>query len=350
MCMLNREFFLNAIPVPSYIDPVYAGIDISQSSIKCIVASRAGNHLHPIVISETLLPDGVMDRGTIAKEDHIVRVLDLARGEYSITHAYVTVPEEHAFVFPMRVRGIARSEQRLEVEFAMSEHVPIPLEHVVYDFLYIRDGLVSVTAYDKRVSSSYERVVSLAGITPCDLVPHICASANACVPRMAGKDRTSIVVDVGRTRTSLACVYEGVPVATATIFTGGKALLDALCVSGMTTDDARMALRTTGISALPAVTALIEEWIAQLRVHVDTWQSGIFYDEVRVAPPSAMYLCGGFADIPGLSGALSSVFRFPVNIANIWQNICTFSDFVPRVHKRESYKYASSVGLLVHNL
>jgi Tfp pilus assembly PilM family ATPase len=111
------------------------------------------------VYEERPLPEGTIYEGVLHDDNAVVSVLQGLAQKHKIARALVTLPEEFAYIFPVHVHGVTPEEMRVEVEFAMSEHVPIPLEAVVYTFETVGTDLVSVIAYDARESSKYEEVV-----------------------------------------------------------------------------------------------------------------------------------------------------------------------------------------------
>jgi Tfp pilus assembly PilM family ATPase len=347
---MNRftQTVLRFFPVPRYLDVMYPALDISQSSVKCIHAMRRGANLIPDSIEDQPLPDGCIVEGLIKEPEALASALLALKKKRPFTHAIVTVPEEHAYIFPVRVTARGRVEQKTEIEFAMSEHVPIPLEHVVYTFESITPDLAGVIAYDSRISTEYEQVLSMAGVTAVSFVPHIVASARA--SRIPTLQHSYIVVDIGRTRSTVALVYGGVAVGSSTVYIGSKIFTEKLRAAGLAAEDAYIELQTKGIAANPALRAAWAEISAGVLPYINLWRGGRCSETITLPPPREIYLCGGGAPIQGIADALAEDAQLPVRLASVWQRLFTLETHVPSVSERDSYRYASAAGLLLSNL
>jgi hypothetical protein len=61
-------------------------------------------------------------------------------------------------------------------------------------------------------------------------------------------------------------------------------------------------------------------------------------------------LCGRDAGLVGFEEYLSFPLKIPVEVANVWQNVFSYNDYVPPISFLDSLDYASAVGLaLQHN-
>jgi Tfp pilus assembly PilM family ATPase len=341
-----RDIAVRFFPVPAYIDRLYPALDISQSSIKMIVADRRGAYLIPRLFEERLLPVGAIEEGAIHDEQALIQELMVLKKKVPFTHAIVSLPEEYAYIFPVRVQGKSDLEIKTEVEFALSEHVPIPLPFVVYTYEMVEDTLVSVIAYDARVSGSYEQVLSFAQITPVAFVPHIVASAR--VSRVEAL-RSHYVVDIGRTRTSVAFVYAGHVLASATIYAGSKGFEEKLLSSGLSAEDATIAIQTAGVHH-PALHAAWADFTHALLPYIELWHTGQFGESIVLAAPREVYVCGAFAATPGVCDALEQALHMSVRTMAVWERLFPIETYVPRIHARDAFRYTAASGLLLSNL
>lgn len=347
-----RNTLLRFFPVPKYLDTVYPALDISESSVKLLVAERRNGWVIPVRAEERPLPEKCIVDGSIEDEGALVAALQslfsTRKGTKSTcTRVAVTVPEEHAYIFAIRVKGVSRTEVQIEVELAMSEHVPIPLEFVVYTYELVERGLVAVIAYDARVSAVFERVLDMVGVTPVACVPHIVASARASGVPVLGQSH--IVVDMGRARTSLALVYNGSVLSSATVHSGSKKLLECLMKSGLAAEDATVALQTKGISADPALMPVWDQYMQTLLPYIQSWRLGVCSDMVTVSPPTRVSVSGGFVPVPGVVDAMSHACAMPVQTVAVWERLFPIEQHIPPLHEKDSYRYASAAGLLIIN-
>lgn len=341
------DTLVRLFPVPKYLDVVYPALDISQSAIKYMRVERRSNWLVPTEHEEKVLPEGSIVEGGVHDQEPVIAALRTLAAAHRITHAVVTLPEEHAYIFPIQVRGTTQEEIRVEVEFAMSEHVPIPLEHVVYMFERVGNTLVSVVAYDARVRNEYEEMLLVAGITPISFVPHVVASARATI--LPVQDAAQLMVDIGRTRSSVALVYNGCVLGSATTYTGTKRLLEALVSRGLSIEDAAIQLQTDGLAADNALIDVWHEVVMSLGPYIDLWREGRCNDTITVPAPGSIVISGGGVSISGVVDACASAYALPVTVPNVWQRLFPVEQFPPMVLERDSHRFASVAGLLLAN-
>lgn len=56
-------------------------------------------------------------------------------------------------------------------------------------------------------------------------------------------------------------------------------------------------------------------------------------------------LCGGDANLIGLTEYLNSTLKIPVKTANVWLNVFSFEKYIPEIEFNESLKFATAIGL-----
>ena len=56
-------------------------------------------------------------------------------------------------------------------------------------------------------------------------------------------------------------------------------------------------------------------------------------------------LCGGDANLAGLTEYLTLTLKIPVKLANVWLNVFSFEEYVPEIEFNKSLKFATAVGL-----
>ncbi len=56
-------------------------------------------------------------------------------------------------------------------------------------------------------------------------------------------------------------------------------------------------------------------------------------------------LCGGEANVPGLSSYLASALEAEIEIANPWVNINSLTSYVPEITSKHALRYATALGL-----
>jgi len=83
--------------------PSAFGLDLSDLSIKIALLKEAGGHLELVSFGRQEIPENVIERGVIKKEDELValikRAVDEAHGQKIKTqHCIVSLPETESYV------------------------------------------------------------------------------------------------------------------------------------------------------------------------------------------------------------------------------------------------------------
>ena len=65
----------------------------------------------------------------------------------------------------------------------------------------------------------------------------------------------------------------------------------------------------------------------------------------RVTPVEKVLLVGGSANIRGLADYIAERVQAPTERPNVWQNVCTFEEYIPPIDRRESLQFATAIGL-----
>ena len=59
----------------------------------------------------------------------------------------------------------------------------------------------------------------------------------------------------------------------------------------------------------------------------------------------SIILCGGSANLKGISGYFSETVGIHTEHAEVWDNAFSLEDYVPPIDKRHSLGYATAIGL-----
>ena len=70
---------------------------------------------------------------------------------------------------------------------------------------------------------------------------------------------------------------------------------------------------------------------------------------VRMSPVGRVFLLGGGSNLKGIADYIAERVQAPAMRPNVWQNVCTFNDYVPPIDRRASLQYATAVGLSLRN-
>lgn len=363
-----KSLFLKTFPPPTFLSRPAVGLDISDRSIKFVELTNKGGNCILKRYGELDIPAGVIDQGSIQKVDELVKILSDWRTKFSpeIKETIVSLPEEVAYVVRLSLPKVPDHQLRQTIELQLDQYVPLSLDNMVFDFEKInikhKPGLevidILVTVFPLDESRKYFEVLSSAGFTP--LVFEIEPQALA---RIAMADRsvdTIMIVEIGRSRTGIEIVSNGVMVLTSTILNiGGDSMTASIKKNlNIDSDEAENLKITHGLlrsksnleifnSLLPITSSLKDE----LNKVILFWKKKESENGYYNSPVNRVVLCGGQSSLPGLVEYLSGQLKLPVEILNPWQHKCfDYKKDLPQMSYKESLRYATAISLALRGV
>jgi type IV pilus assembly protein PilM len=349
--MRLEEGALALFPVPSLLSFPAAGVDISESGVKCVFLRHHAGGSRLLVHAEIPLPRGTIHAGDIEAPDKLVEVLRTLRLRYGIRYANTALSERKAYLYQAIV-PFGTNDIHSAIEAELETHVPLPPREVVFDYEPIKaveGGLViAVTAYAKRIVQEYEEVFTAAGVTlrGLEIESHAIARAVA-----SSKDDTAMIIDFGRRSTRATIVERGIVAFTSTFDVGGETFTAAIMrllnadeaeaekiknERGFLMNDANADV----VEALLSAVSVLKEEIGQ---QLNFWNSS--GEEIPRDPVSKIIICGGSAKLKGFPEYLERALGLPVLYANVWKGAFSLDDYVPVMPFSQSLGYATAIGL-----
>ncbi|OGG74534.1 hypothetical protein A3A37_00605 [Candidatus Kaiserbacteria bacterium RIFCSPLOWO2_01_FULL_52_36] len=353
-------------PTPQFLLLRAAGIDISDSSVKWIVITPDEN-LHKVQsYGSEPLAEGVVVDGAIRNMEALVEILKRVRSKLGgIRCAHAALPEEAAYVFSMHVPEKTKRDQILNmIEFELDGRVPILPNAAAYDFDIImehKDGIgaeIGVTVFPRALAESYAAAFDSAGIKLLSLEVEARSIARAISSRNENEPIT-FSVDFGRARTGFAVLKRGIPIFTSTVGIGGESMTRAIMEKlSFTSEDAEIfksdeGLLANGRTKNPGVEAIIGTLSAltdEIVKHYNYWDTRRDDKGERMTPVGRTLIVGGSANLKGLIDYIASRIQAPVERPNVWQNICSFDEYIPPIDRKTSMQFATSIGLALRGI
>lgn len=304
-------------------------IDISDTIIRLVVLNHRRNRWRLPIRAEIPVPAGNIVDGDIKQPNEVSRLLKSLVGATGvhIKDAYIFLPERHTFVKMISLPADSPSKLEQAVPESLTQHIPYPINEVYWDWF----------ATPKKNSLGQRQV--LVGVAPrvtVDTYLHVLADAGLNVVvadiesvsitrAMFGPTPpadTRIILDLGRTRSTLILVNNGVVQFTSTLRYAGRELnryiADELHL------DYRQAERAKSLFGLDPKRGkgLLR---AVLIPHLDAIASSIsevedFYQEhfVDHQPISQIQVTGSGALLRNLDVELQTRLSQPVLVAPSW--------------------------------
>ncbi len=342
-------------PTPSFVRMSSVGFDISDRSMKFAELAPGKGGLVLARYGETPIPEGVLNSGRVEKPAEFKKFLLEFKKNHKFDRVRISLPEEQMYLYTLSMDAVPPKELRSALELSLEEHIPIKASDVVFDYAVLSEKngsiVVEVTAVPENFVQSYLKPFEEAGLTvlSCELETH--AIARSVIAN--GDLGTYMIVDFGQTRTGISIVSGGGVRFTSTLNIGGIAISTALAHTlSITFSEAEKIKSGEGLGArdgkseaFPIILGSVAALRDEINKHYVYWHT--HKDENGNPRPeiSRLLLCGGNANLPGLTDYLKSTIGVAVGLANPWENINSLEHYLPELSRENSLSYTSALGL-----
>jgi type IV pilus assembly protein PilM len=295
-----------------------------------------------------LIPEGLIESGEIKQKEKLTDFLKTIQKDLKSEHLIVALPEEKVFLARVKLPLMKKEEIRGALELQLEEHIPLSANEAIFDFDIIKEISdtdknyldINLIAFPKGIVESYRDVFIGAGFLPLVFEMEVQAASRVMVPN--NEIQTIILVDFGRTRTTLTIINNTKPQFTSTIKVGGEDLEKSL-MKNLEIDrfQAEKIKKNQGLVKSKENEKIFNSLLPLVSVIKDEIHKLIIYSD-RV---SKILLCGGDSNLIGFPEYLSYELKLPVELGNPWVNIISFKEHIPEIELRESLIYATALGL-----
>lgn len=354
--------------------PEAFGLDISDLSVKIAQLRKKGGFLSLSSFGEAEIKPGVVAGGEVQDEDVLAKTIKeailKAKGKKIKTKYVVcSLPEEKAFLQVIQVPKMKEEQLKGAVRFEAENYIPLPIEEVyldsqivqpLYDHLDHTDVLIA--AIPKKTVDHYVASIKKAGFTPLILEVESQAIARALIKKEVSPF-PALLIDFGATRTSFI-IFSGYSLRfTSSIPVSSRHLTEAI-VRNLKKDPVeaeklkiKYGLRDNqtkeGKQILEALIPALTDLIEQIKTHLSYYQTHAFHEHLlpNGKGVSKIFLCGGGANLKGLSHIFSLELKIPVELGNPWINILPEPlREVPELPYEKSLGYTTALGLALRGL
>ena len=355
--------------------PEAFGLDISDLSLKIVKIKKKKGILGLASFGEAEIKPGVIREGEIKDEEALAKIVKEAiskvKGEKLKTkYAIVSLPEEKAFLQVIQMPKLSEEDLKSAVIFEAENYIPLPIEEVYLDFQIVQplsnhsDHLdVLIAALPKKIVNPYVNSLKKTG-----LAPKILEIESFAISRALIKNTVSpipiLLIDFGATRTSfiifsgysLRCAFS-IPVSSQKFSDAISQVLEVDLKEaerlklkyGLRGREKNEEAKRIFEALIPSLTDLTE----QIKKHISYYQTHAVHEHL---PPdgkgiSKVFLCGGGANLKGLTDFLSMELKIPVELGNPWINILpkTLKE-VPELSYEKSLGYTTALGLALRGI
>lgn len=362
MIMLENsfdKFFFRFFPPPRFLSAPSFGFDISDESLKFVELSMTRGGIRVGRYGERKIPAGIIESGKIINSAKLKEVLVSLRKEERIKFVRVSLPEEQVYLFMLRLEKLGLKSIREGIELVLEENIPIAVEDAVFDFSVIKEDTqgieVQVVAAPRSVVENYLSVFKDSFMSVQSLELEAQAIARAVIKK--GDPETYMIVDFGKTRTGIAIISQGAVAFTSTLGVGGNLLNKMIQKNfGTSAEEANKMKQQFGLQRNTENKEIFAVLLNSVSVLRDEIAKDILYWDTHKGKEGENHpavkkiiLCGGDANLLGLSEYLSISLKIKVEMANVWINITETQKYIPEISFGQSLTYATAFGLALGN-
>ena len=282
-------------------------------------------------------------------------ILSTLRKEEKIKSVRVSLPEEQAYLFALKLEKSGLKHIRERIELALEDHIPISAQDAIFDYELVSESTqnleVQVTAVPKNIIENYLLICKRSQISVKSFELEAQAISRAVVKK--GDMDTYMIVDFGKRRTGIFIVSKGIVVFTFTLDLGGVTLTQMIQKNfNVSFEEAEKMKEEYGLKRntnnkeifsvlLNSVSVLRDEIVK----HFLYWQT--HKDEEGKNNPliKKIIFCGGDSNLIGLADYISVSMKSHVDIANVWVNISNTENYIPEMSFNKSLSFATAIGL-----
>lgn len=354
----------------SLLEFAVTGLDISDLSMKYLSFNRAKKN--KIIIGtygEIKYPEGIITGGQVKDEEKLTSILTewFVKEKKKLPSPFVvlSLPEEKSFIRAVQIPRVKHEDVANAIRWEIENQIPLPLEDLIYDYEVIespandQDHLdVIITAFPRDILNAYIRAIKGAGLELYAIELESQSIVRACIPELHNPE-ASIVVDIGRTRTSFVIFAQGAILHTSTIDAGGLILEQRIIKElNVKAEEATRMKINIGLDKTEASGGVFAALAPVISIIGDELVRAISYYRTHAAHAHGatpqierIFLSGGDANLRGLDTYLTNILKIPVEHADPFSVIREkLAHSIPPLTKREALAFTTAIGLALRDI
>jgi len=351
------------------ITPQAFGLDISDNSLKIALLKKKGRGLNLESFANITLPPGLIQNRDILDPDELANWIKKAITQVEgrrIKTKYVltSLPEERSFVRVIPLPPMKNQEINHALQWEIEAHIPLKNDEVFLDWQLIepynkkaKQIYVLIAATPQNLVTNYIHTLDLAGLKPLALEVESISITRALIEKGELQEPTAIL-DFGLDRTAFF-LYSGKTLCfTANIPLGSRHLTqvisEKMSVDLGTAENLKTKIgldEKKGKEILQSCQPILDQIITETQKYISFFQHQCPLDYAPCESVKKTLICGGGAQLFGLTTYLSLGLKIPVELANPWVNILKPPlKSVPKLSFTESLSFSTCLGLALGGL
>lgn len=351
-------------------NPCAFGLDLSDLSLKIAQLKKEGKNLALASYTRAEIPEGVIDQGEIKKEEVLIQIIKKAILEVKglplkTKYCVVSLPETEAFIRVVQLPKMKKEEIAEAIKWEAEAHIPLSIDEVYLDWQIIQPLKNNQDHYDiligvlsKKLIDPYLETLKKAGLKPLVFEIESIATARALI-KNDFSPKPIMIIDLGARRSSFI-IFSGRTVHfTASLPISNNYLIEEIARKlKIDKTQAKRLKFEVGLdkdkeegrvfeALLPSLTELVN----QIKKYIEFFHTHSLAGHFKNGEVSKILLCGGGANLTGLSSFLSKELKTLVEIGNPWINILKSPpEKIPELPYQQSIAYTTALGLALRGI
>ncbi len=269
-----------------------------------------------------------VDADDSAWREAVVSVLNSWKSEKLIQpedELYITAPNDQVLIRALKIKT---EDIKTQLEQEADKQIPVPLNSVDWDCVTVGEeddqSHLVLAAVKKDVVENIISILAEAGLEANSIDCGAMAIGNVYLNASGGDaEIPAVILNIGATASDLVIV-DGKKVWIRTLPVTGKSIVSSVSKNlNMSEDEARKAISTQIDLTAPAgeespITKNVRATMSRLVMEI-TRSLTFFKSQIGGEKPQKILVCGGYSNIPGLTGFLSGRLKIEASGLDVFQ-------------------------------
>jgi len=347
------------------------GLDLSDLSVKIAMLKKGYFGFNLACFSRKEIPAGIIEEGEIKDEQKLIKIINDALqntkgGSLKTRYCVASLPETEAFVRIIQLPRMKDEEMQEAVKWETENNIPMSIEEVYIDWQIIKAEHEKKDHYDiligvmpKKIIDSYFSLFKKIRLRPLVFEIESVATARALIKNNLAIP-PAMIIDLGAKRTSFIAVAGSAIPFTASIPISNISMIQLISQKlGISEKEAFDLKIKYGLNKAKGDGKVYEvlknpllEIVEKAREYLYFYNSHVLKKHsLKTGPIDKIMLCGGGANLLGLTSFLSQELKIKVEIGNPWVNIFKSQiKEVPELSFEQSIAYTTALGLALRGI
>ena len=348
------------------IEPPAFGLDISDFVLKIAFLKPEKDKFTLTSFIETPIPEGIVEGGEIKKPEELLKIFinglkNIKGDKINTKFVAATIPERKSFLRIIQLPKMSGEEIVGAIKFEVEANIPLSLNEAYYDWQVLGESSnkidhqdILVAVVPKFIIEPYNNLIKDAGLIPKIFELESIAASRSVIDGLK-TERPVLIINLGATQISFVIFSGEAPRFSASINTPFRNHFTHYIHQHLqiSMEDAEKIKRTVGLDnakyegkVFEALEPAIKILIGQIQDYVDYYGSHASHEHTGPPKISKIILCGGDANLIGITSYLSGLLKIPVELGNPWTNILPAPlKEIPLMPYEKSLAFTSCLGI-----